>query len=120
MKIQKSILGKVIYKFSDDNKNEIFITEWNLGGRIYIVKWLIQNRVILKVKNNKVLCGARGLGMVWSFPTKYYLAEILENKLPDGWNHWHGYMNIIYEGEFGRNWKKGIKELEQINNSAAR
>jgi len=113
LKIEKSIIGEIMFHFSKD-KSETYISGWDLGGRIYVVERISDNRIILKVKNCNVLCGARGCGMVMDFPTKYYLGKILDKQPPEGYN-WDGYIDIYREGQFGRNWKQGINQLKQIS-----
>ena len=79
---------------------------------MYIVKWLDEKHFILKLKSRNVLCGARGCGMVFPFPTAYYLVEILDEQIPKEWNAWQGYATFTHEIKPGRQWKKAIEKLE--------
>jgi len=108
-----SIVNKTLYAFNK-NKDEIYLAGFDMGGRIKVVKWLSDKRLILKVGNHDTLCGARGNGMVWPFPTEYYLAEILDEKIPENWNAWDGYIKFTNEMTCGRKWRKGIKMLEEF------
>jgi hypothetical protein len=112
-----TIVNKALFKIHKyDNYEEMIISGYDMGNRIRIVKYLSYNALIVKVPSCKVLCGARGCGMVFPFPTKYYLARILDGKLPEGWNNWKGYIKFSHEMECGRKWKDGIKMLENIYN----
>lgn len=111
-----SIINHTLYKiFKTLSGEEIILAGYNLGGRIKIVKWLSDKKLILKVSFCKVLCGARGCGMVFDFPTKYYLGLIEDEKIPKDWNAWDGYIHFTHEMECGRYWREGLKILETLN-----
>ena len=108
--IEKARYG--IHKY--DNYEEMFLAGYDMGNRIRIVKWLSDKALIVKVPSCRVLCGARGCGTVFTFPTKYYLAKIHDDKLPEGWSNYKGYVTFSHGLECGKKWKDGIKMLENI------
>ena len=116
MKTQNPLIKRVLYRIrKDDTYGEEFgISGYDMGARMYVVKWLDEKHCIVKRRSCNVLCGARGCGMVSSFPTAYYLVEILDEQIPKEWNAWNGYATFTHEMEPGRKWKKGIEKLTQI------
>jgi len=109
-------IENVLYQIRKDidGKEEFFISGYDMGARMYITKWLDDKNLIIKRENANVLCGARGCGMVFGFPTVYYLVKLSDKKIPEGWNRWKGYCSFTKEIEAGRQWKKGIEILEEI------
>jgi len=110
--IKRALYG--IRKYSD-GKEEIYISGYDMGARIYIVKWLDPKNAVVKRRSTNVLCGAKGCGMVFPFPTRYYLVKILDDQqIQSSWNLWNGYCSFTHEIEAGRQWKRGIEILENI------
>ena len=116
MATENPLIRNVLYRIvkDRDGKEEIGISGYDMGARMYIVKWLDEKNFIVKRRSCNVLCGARGCGMVYPFPTQYYLVKILDEQIPKDWNAWQGYATFTTEMEPGRQWKKGIEKLEQI------
>jgi hypothetical protein len=118
MKVEDPLIKRVLYRLSFDEqlqKTEIGISGYDMGARMYIVKWLgNMDACIVKRRSCNVLCGARGCGMVYGFPTAYYLVKILEEKIPKEWNAWVGLATFTHEMKPGKQWKKAIEKLEQI------
>ena len=117
IKIEKAWLGTVLYGISKNTKKEeIYISGYDMGNRIYVVKHLDEKYWIVKVPSHRTLCGARGMGMVFDCSTSYYLMRIEEDELEPGWNNWKGRATFLYEMACGRNWKQGLVELEKKYN----
>lgn len=116
IKIETSIIGVTPYKIwkNNDGKEELKFAGHDMGNRIYVVKWLDEKTLIVKVPNKRVLCGARGMGNVTDFPTNYYICQITDDVLPSTWNAWSGKIDVMNEMTCGRQWKKGIAELEEF------
>jgi hypothetical protein len=116
LKAENPLISRVLYSIRKypTGEEEIRISGYDMGARMYIVKWLDSKNAIVKRRSTNVLCGARGCGMVFPFPTKYYLVKILDEQIPSNWNAWTGYCNFTHEIEAGRNWKKGIEILKEI------
>jgi hypothetical protein len=116
MKVEPSIIDNVLYHIwiNSDGKEEVKISGYDMGNRMYVVKHLDDKHFIAKVPSHKTLCGARGCGMVYDFNTKYYLARISDEKIPLEWNAWTGRLYITHEVYAGRKWKDGIALLEEI------
>lgn len=116
MRVEHSLMDNVLYKIftNHQGKEEVNISGYDMGNRAYMVKYLDEKHFIFKVPSCRVLCGARGCGMVFPFSTKYYLARILDEKIPDGWNAWTGRASVTHEISPGRKWKDGIAILEEI------
>jgi hypothetical protein len=110
-----TIIDKTLYKiYQYKDYEEMAVSGYDMGSRIRVVKWLSKKTLIVKVPGHSTLCGARGMGMVFPFPTSYYLAEIYDEEIPKTWNCWHGYVRFTHEVKCGRKWKEGIKILENI------
>jgi hypothetical protein len=116
MRVEDPIIKGVLYDLwvDHDGKEEIKISGYDMGNRMYVVKHLDEKHFIAKVPSSKVLCGARGCGMVFSFNTKYYLARISDEKIPAEWNSWCGKLSLTHEIRAGKKWKDGIALLEEI------
>lgn len=117
MKTEDPLIRRVLYRLGFDTglqKQEFSISGYDMGARMYIVKWLGTEACIIKRRSCNVLCGARGCGMVYPFPTAYYLVKILDEQIPKDWNAWHGYATFTHEMKPGKQWKKAIEKLEQI------
>ena len=116
MKVENPLIKRVLYRIRKDDKygEEVGISGYDMGARMYIVKWLDEKHFILKRKSCNVLCGARGCGMVYPFPTAYFLVEILDEQIPKEWNVWKGYATFTHEMHPGRQWKPAIEKLEKI------
>jgi hypothetical protein len=118
MKVEDPLIKRVLYRLHFDTqlqKTEMGISGYDMGGRMYIVKWLgNMEYCIVKRRSCNVLCGARGCGMVFPFPTAYYLVKILDEKIPAEWNAWNGYASFTHEMHPGRQWKPAIEKLEKI------
>jgi hypothetical protein len=120
MKIEKDTLVKNAlfksqkYIYNGKEVEEIFVAGYDFGNRVYVVKWINNKSFIVKVSSCNVLCGARGMGMVMPFPTKYYLGEINDWVVPAGWTNWNGHLTFTHMMECGRQWKKGLIELEKL------
>lgn len=116
MRVQDPIIKNVLYHIwmNDEGKEEMKISGYDMGNRMYVVKHLDEKHLIVKVPGAKVLCGARGCGMVFPFNTKYYLARISDEKIPKEWNAWTGNLGLTHEIRCGRKWKDGIAILEEI------
>ena len=116
IKIEKSMWGRLLYELwkNRDGKEEIRFSGIDMGNRTYVVKWIDDKTLIAKVPSCNVLCGARGCGMVYPFPTKYYLLKIDPEPIPKEWNAWTGRLTITHEMTCGRQWKDGIKQLEEL------
>lgn len=116
MKVQNPLMKRVLYRIRKDEKygEEVGISGYDMGARMYIVKWLDEKHFILKLRSRNVLCGARGCGMVFPFPTAYYLVEILDEEIPKEWNAWKGYATFTHEMHPGRQRKPAIEKLTQI------
>jgi hypothetical protein len=109
-----SIIDRTLYSIHKyDGKEEVDLAGYDMGARVSIVKWLDDKNFIAKVPSRNVLCGARGMGMVFPFPTKYFLAKIYDEEIPKSWNCWNGYLKFTHEMSCGRNWKEGLKKLEE-------
>lgn len=110
---ENSTLGNIGY---GRLKNELNFSGHDMGGRIYIVREY-PNYIIAKRPYCKVLCGARGMGMVFEFPTEYYLLKIIKKASGEKLSI-YGFRNdgeaeMISCYEFGLEWRKGIELLEQ-------
>jgi hypothetical protein len=116
MRVQDPCIKEVLYGIwtNHDGKEEMKISGYDMGNRMYVVKHLDEKHFIAKVPSSKVLCGARGCGMVFPFNTKYYLARISDEKIPAEWNAWMGKLSLTHEIQAGRKWKEGIAILEEI------
>ena len=116
MKVQNPMIRNNLYRIwkNEKGKEEINISGYDMGNRIYVVKHLDEKHFIVKVPSHSTLCGARGCGMVFPFETKYYLALISDEKIPIEWNLWTGYLSFTHEIKAGKKWKEGIAILEEI------
>lgn len=116
MRVEDPIIKNTPYRIWTDDKGreEIKFAGYDMGNRVYVVKHLDEKHFIAKVPACKVLCGARGCGMVFPFGTKYFLARISDEKIPTDWNAWTGYISLTHEIRAGRQWKEGISILEEI------
>ena len=116
IKIEKSLMGKCLYQLwkNREGKEELHFAGYDMGNRTYVVKWIDDKTLIAKTPSCNVLCGARGCGMVFPFPTKYYLLKIDSEPIPKEWNAWTGRIIFLNEMTCGRQWKDGIKQLEEL------
>ncbi len=116
LKVEPSLMDNLLYNtwIDFEGKEEMRVSGYDMGNRMYIVKHLDEKHFIAKVPGHKTLCGARGCGMVFDFGTKYYLARISDEKIPAEWNAWVGKLSITHEVCVGRKWKSGIILLEEI------
>ena len=116
MRVEDPIIKDTLYHLwlDHEGKEEINLSGYDMGNRMYIVKHLDEKHFIAKVPACRVLCGARGCGMVFPFNTKYYLARISDAGIPPEWNTWTGRLSLTHEIRAGRKWKDGIAILEEI------
>ncbi len=116
LKVEDPIIKNTLYRIwtNYDGKEEVKFAGYDMGNRTYIVKHLDDKHFICKVPASRVLCGARGCGMVFPFGTKYYLARISDEKLPADWNAWTGKLSLTHEISPGRRWKDAIAIFEEI------
>ena len=84
IKIETSIWDNLLYEIwkNREGKEEIRFAGVDMGNRTYLVKWIDDKTFIAKTPSCNVLCGARGCGMVYPFPTKYILCKIDSTPLP--------------------------------------
>ena len=117
IKIENAWIGLVLYGTRmDGKKEELYISGYDMGNRIYVVKHLDDKYFIAKVSSHSTLCGARGCGMVDWFPTSYYLVRKEDTELEPGWKNWKGRITFLLQMSCGRNWKQGLVELEKKYN----
>lgn len=116
IKIETSIWDNLLYEIwkNRKGKEEVRFAGVDMGNRTYLVKWIDDKTFIAKTPSCNVLCGARGCGMVFPFPTKYILCKIDPNPLPKDYTAWTGRLTITHEMTCGRQWKDGIKQLEEL------
>jgi len=116
LKVEDPIIKDTLYHIwtNYDGKEEVKFAGYDMGNRVYVVKHLDDKHFIAKVPACRVLCGARGCGMVFPFGTKYYLARISDEKIPAEWNSWTGKVSLTHEIRGGRQWKLAIAILEEI------
>jgi len=116
LKVESAMIDNTLYHLwvDDKGREELNFAGYDMGNRVYIVKHLDEKHFIAKVPACRVLCGARGCGMVFPFGTKYYLARISDEKLPADWNAWTGRVSLTHEIRGGRQWKLAIAILEEI------
>lgn len=116
LKVEDPIIKDTLYHIwiNYDGKEEVKFAGYDMGNRVYVVKHLDDKHFIAKVPSCRVLCGARGCGMVFPFGTKYYLARISDEKIPAEWNSWTGKVSLTHEIRGGRQWKLAIAILEEI------